>query len=119
MNDSRSITAPALRCLEKATKALSTAEEHRTGTMEALEIVWRACDVMGNVVANPDASSPGAVAPPSNPTIMPLTQESLMAYVDVIRISRSLSKQIEDREWTLERLTRLMTILKGVFRCCV
>ena len=78
-NDNRSITAPALRCLEKAIKALSTAEDLKTRAMEALEIAWRACDVMGNLVADWDASFPAAKSPsPAVSVIKPFTQESLM-----------------------------------------
>ncbi|PIL34637.1 hypothetical protein GSI_03416 [Ganoderma sinense ZZ0214-1] len=114
-NDNRSITAPALRCLEKAIKALSIATELKPRTMEALEIAWHACDAMGNVVADPDPSSPGAKSPTAAiSTTKPLTQESLVAFVDVIRCTRSMGRQLEDLEWTLERLTRLMTVLKGV-----
>ncbi|KAI1793675.1 hypothetical protein LXA43DRAFT_971708 [Ganoderma leucocontextum] len=114
-NDNRSITAPALRCLEKAIKALSTATELKPRTMEALEIAWHACDAMGNVVADPDPSSPGAKSSTATmSTIKPLTQESLVAYVDVIRCTRSMGRQLEGHEWSLERLTRLMTVLKGV-----
>ena len=113
-DDNRSITAPALRCLEKAIKALSIATELKPRTMEALEIAWQACDAMGNVVAEPDPSSPGAKSPTTAiSTVKPLTQESLVAYVDVIRCTRSTGRQVKDEEWALERLTRLMTILKG------
>ncbi|KAI0773083.1 hypothetical protein BD413DRAFT_603507 [Trametes elegans] len=111
LHDNRSITAPALRCLEKAIRACSASEELKSRTMEALEIVWHACDEMGGVVSEHGPSSPTAA---STSKIKPLTQESLMAYVDVIRCTRSVGRQLEDREWSLERLTRLMTILKGV-----
>ncbi|KAI0354523.1 hypothetical protein OH77DRAFT_1548844 [Trametes cingulata] len=115
LHDNRTITAPALRCLEKAIKSCSAAEELKTRTMEALEIVWRACDDMGGIVLEQGPSSPsGKPSVADNSDVKPLTQESLMAYVDVIRCTRSVGRQLEDREWPLERLTRLMTILKGV-----
>ncbi|TBU23332.1 hypothetical protein BD311DRAFT_674190 [Dichomitus squalens] len=115
MNDNRSITAPALRCMEKAIKALSTAEDLKPRAMEALDVAWRACDVMGNVVADWNASSPAAKSESSAMSMTkPLTQESLMAYVDVIRCTRSMGRGLEDCEWPLERLSRFMTILKGV-----
>ncbi|KAI0668157.1 hypothetical protein C8Q78DRAFT_980256 [Trametes maxima] len=115
LHDNRSITAPALRCLEKAIRSCSAAEELKARTMEALEIAWRACDEMGGAVVEQDPSSPVGKAPvASNSDVKPLTQESLMAYVDVIRCTRSAGRQLEDREWPLDRLTRLMTILKGV-----
>lgn len=116
-NDNRSITAPALRCLEKAVKALSAITELKPRTMEALEIAWCACDAMGNVVAE-NPSSPGAKSPTAVTMIKPLTQESLVAYVDVIRSTRSMGRQLDEHEWPLERLTRLMTVLKGSLRLC-
>ncbi|KAI0700224.1 hypothetical protein C8T65DRAFT_790748 [Cerioporus squamosus] len=115
LHDNRTITAPALRCLEKAIKACSVSEDLKTRTMEALEIAWRACDEMGATVADREASSPGVKSPTlTGEGVQPFTQESLMAYVDVIRCTRGVARQLEDREWPLERLTRLMTILKGV-----
>ncbi|KAH9940033.1 uncharacterized protein BXZ73DRAFT_43028 [Epithele typhae] len=118
VRDSRTITAPALRCLEKAIKACSAADDLKDRTQEALEIAWRACDAMGSAVAEADETTPHAKDASSGSLAalmsQPLTQESLMAYVDVIRCTRSVGRQLEDREWPLERLTRLMTILKGV-----
>ena len=114
LHDNRSITAPALRCLEKAIKSFSAAEQLKARTMEALEIAWRACDTMGGAVLEQGQSSPGTTVPGSNNTdVKPLTQESLMAYVDVIRCTRSVGRELRDSEWPLERLTRLMVILKG------
>ena len=114
LHDNRTITATALRCLEKAIKACSVGEDLKTRTMEALEIAWRACDEMGATVAEREPSSPGAKSPTlSGSAVKPLTQEALMAYVDVVRCTRSVARHLEDHEWQLERLTRLMTILKG------
>ncbi|OJT09170.1 Protein MON2 -like protein [Trametes pubescens] len=115
LHDNRTITAPALRCLEKAIKSCSAAEELKARTAEALEIAWLACDEMGGVMLEQGPSSPaGKALVADNSDVKPLTQESLMAYVDVVRCTRSIGRQLEDREWSLERLTRLMTILKGV-----
>ena len=114
LHDNRTITAPALRCLEKAIKACSASEELKERTMEALEIAWRACDAMGRSVAEVEEPSSPVTATTASAG-QPLTQESLMAYVDVIRCTRSVGRQLEDREWPLERLTRLMTILKGTW----
>ncbi|KAH9847754.1 hypothetical protein C2E23DRAFT_740985 [Lenzites betulinus] len=115
LHDNRTITAPALRCLEKAIRSCSATEQLKVRTGEALEIAWRACDEMGGVVLEQGPSSPsGKTSGTGDPDVKPLTQESLMAYVDMIRCTRSVGRQLEDREWTLERLTRLMTILKGV-----
>ncbi|KAF9230041.1 hypothetical protein BU15DRAFT_69535, partial [Melanogaster broomeanus] len=40
-------------------------------------------------------------------------QDSLVAFIDVIRTTRNISRQQVNAEWPLERLTRLMEILKG------
>ncbi|TFY62206.1 hypothetical protein EVJ58_g4016 [Rhodofomes roseus] len=108
-NDSRLVTATALRCLDKSINALATGEGDLAGkTKEALATVWRACDEMGALVATRDASQQAKLH--SNP----FTQESLMAFVDVIRSTRSVGRNVERHEWSLERLERLMSILKGV-----
>ncbi|KAI0824392.1 hypothetical protein BC628DRAFT_1379334 [Trametes gibbosa] len=115
LHDNRIITAPALRCLEKAIRSCSATDQLKVRTGEALEIAWRACDEMGGVVLEQGPPSPsGKTSAAGSQDVKPLTQESLMAYVDVIRCTRSVGRQLEDREWTLERLTRLMTTLKGV-----
>ncbi|CDO76858.1 hypothetical protein BN946_scf185033.g55 [Trametes cinnabarina] len=115
LHDNRSITAPALRCFEKAIKSFSASEDLKGRSMEALEIVWRACDEMGGVLLEKAPSSVAVhITLATNSDIKPLTQESLMAYVDVIRCTRSVGRQLDNHEWPLERLTRLMTILKGV-----
>ena len=108
LNDNRSISAPALRCLDKAVKALAAAdEETRPQASEALEVVWSACDRMGDAVVKQPAAPEGG-APPK-----PFTQESLMTFVDVIRSTRAAYKEFEQHEWSLERITRLMSVLKG------
>lgn len=44
----------------------------------------------------------------------PFTQSSLVALVELLRSVRALSKSADNAEWPLERLTRLMVILKGI-----
>ncbi|KZT66278.1 hypothetical protein DAEQUDRAFT_470892 [Daedalea quercina L-15889] len=108
-NDSRFVTATALRCLDKSINALATSEGELAGkTKEALATVWRACDEMGAMV-----TARGAGQQSANQT-KPFTQESLMAFVDVIRSTRSVARNVERHEWPLEQLERLMSILKGV-----
>lgn len=105
-NDSRFVTATALRCLDKSINALATGEDELVGkTKEALSTVWRACDEMGTLVTTRDASTTRA---------KPFTQESLMAFVDVIRSTRSVGRSVERHEWPLEQLERLMSIMKGL-----
>ncbi|OBZ73105.1 Protein MON2 [Grifola frondosa] len=94
LHDNRTISATALRCMDKAVQACSTARRHP-----------RAAD---------NGSTGNGMAIESGSPIKPFTQESLMAYVDVIRSMRTVSRKFRHEEWSLERLTRLMSILKGV-----
>ncbi|EKM50999.1 uncharacterized protein PHACADRAFT_128641 [Phanerochaete carnosa HHB-10118-sp] len=105
LNDNRAISAPALRCLDKAVKALASASgDLRARASDALEVVWQACDRMGEAVVRKD----------SELLAKPFTQESLMTFVEVIRSTRNAYKEFEKKEWTLERITRLVVVLKGV-----
>lgn len=109
--DSRSISAPALRCLDKAVRALSAAEDTlKDRATESLEVVWAACDRMGEEVLQQKS---GRFAADGAVSVKPFTQESLVAFVDVIRSTRSASKKFEGHEWSLDRLARLMAVLKG------
>ena len=102
--DNRVITPHVLRCLERGVKASAFAEGVlKMRVMESLERVWQAVDSLGNSTLDDHATR-------QNP---PLTQEALIAYVDVIQCVRSTSKGIDGKEWDLPRLTRLMAILKG------
>ncbi|KAF9267021.1 hypothetical protein L218DRAFT_955496 [Marasmius fiardii PR-910] len=119
--DNRPISTPALRCLERVVKAASTSssiKESREPTTYAWRRVWESLDVIGGFILK--KSGPGSCTPTNadtEPQIglpKPFTQESLVAFVDVIQCTRALSRQLEGQEWPLERLTRLMAILKGV-----
>jgi hypothetical protein len=120
IQDNRTISAPALQCLEKAVKASASAElELKPKVIEAKERVWQACDQIGGAVLQRQA-----IQPPLSPTGIssiqkPFTQESLVAYVDVIRSTRNVSRTLEGCEWQLDRLTRLMAILKGKIHVAV
>ncbi|KAH9934248.1 uncharacterized protein B0H18DRAFT_1082813 [Fomitopsis serialis] len=108
-NDNRMVTATALRCLDKSINALATGEGELVGkTKDALATVWHACDDMGAMIAT------GGSGQQTRLHSNPFTQESLMAFVDVIRSTRSVGRNVERHEWSLERLERLMSILKGV-----
>jgi hypothetical protein len=103
--DHRTISAPALRCLEKAIKTSAAAGPDLNDRIgEAWQRVWSACDHIGDAVLQkaPTTSSP-----------RPFTQESLVAFVDVIRSTRTISRRIDGAEWKMERLARLMAILRG------
>ena len=108
LNDHRAITTPALRCLEKGLRAFSSADaELKERVVESCELVWESCDTMGKELTEV----------PGTPTLekphISFTQDSLVAYVGILRDTRALTRSLEEGEWPLERLTRLMTILKG------
>lgn len=108
--DNRSVSPPALRCLEKGIKAFSAAEGVlRVRVMESLDRVWEAMDMLSSS-ATKRYNSPVDL---ENSPHQPFTQEGLVAYVDVIQSTRKTSRVMDGKEWDLKRLTRLMTILKG------
>ncbi|KZT30047.1 hypothetical protein NEOLEDRAFT_1153423 [Neolentinus lepideus HHB14362 ss-1] len=107
--DHRTISAPALWCLEKAVKASGDAEaELKPKVSEAWNRVWQACDEIGNAVLRRGGSQLAESG------LKPFTQESLVAFVDVIRSTRAVSRSLDAIEWPLDRLSRLTAILKGV-----
>lgn len=112
--DRRNLSPPALLCLGKVVKALSGADASlHVKVSEAWECVWKACSDMGSMVLQGGRSQ---ISPGTN-TTQPhraFTQESLVALVDVIRNTRSISLTQTKKEWPLQRLNRLMEILKGV-----
>jgi hypothetical protein len=112
--EDRSISAPALRCLEKAVRASSGAgPDLKPNVIEAWERVWRACDRIGGaILQRATLQSP---ASDINGGHKPFTQESLVAFVDVVRYTRNLSRTVNSEEWELKRLNRLMEIFKGSY----
>jgi len=109
--DHRSISPPALRCLEKGIKAAASAEGVlKVRVSESLERAWQAIDTLGSSATKRYQSREDF----ENSPFQPFTQEGLVAYVDVIQSIRSTSRGIDGKEWDLARLTRLMTILKGI-----
>lgn len=133
--DSRPISTTALRCLERALESLMasvTTSKYVDIVNQACEVAWSACVEMGDKVAKhkPSTSahsrsqsiSSGITERPP-PTIPPFTQDSLLAFVDVIKKTREVSKasavhkspgSTTDGEWSLKRLETLVTILKAV-----
>ncbi|KAG1719544.1 uncharacterized protein EDB91DRAFT_1240566 [Suillus paluster] len=112
--DRRNLSPPALLCLGKVVKALSSAEASlQVKVSEAWECVWKACSDMGSMVLQGGKSQ---FSPSTNTTQLyrAFTQESLVALVDVIRSTRLISLSQTKEEWPLQRLNRLMEILKGV-----
>ncbi|KAH7925996.1 hypothetical protein BV22DRAFT_1111998 [Leucogyrophana mollusca] len=112
--DRRILSPPALLCLEKAVKALSAAEPNlKPKVSEAWECAWQACNEIGGVVLQGGKAhfSPRTDAAQLHRAF---TQESLVALIDVLRSTRGISRTHADVEWPLDRLARLMEILKGV-----
>ncbi|KAJ7123851.1 hypothetical protein C8R43DRAFT_1098976 [Mycena crocata] len=111
--DNRFISPPALRCLEKAVKASAGASpDVKPKVTEIWERVWKMTENVGDAILRRGNAGP-QLAVTESPH-KPFTQESLVAFLDVIRCTRSVSRSLEGSEWPLERLTRLMAILKGV-----
>ena len=112
--DSRAVSAPALRCLERALKAAATtavpsdAAALRSSLVDIWEKTWVKCEEMGVVVVRRASVVAQHVDAPT-----PFTQESLVVFVDVIKCVRSISRTLDGAEWPLQRVSTLMTILKG------
>ena len=83
------VCSATLRCMEKALLKLEGADH--------LERAWRCIDEVGEAVVSRSTE---------------FTQENIVALVDAIRALRTVNKS---GEWDLERLRRLMAILKGKF----
>ena len=111
--DNRCVSAPALRCLERGLKAASLAEGGvlKVRVVDMLERVWKAIDTLGSSATRKFSSKEDLDASPHRP----FTQESLVAFVDVVQSARKTGKAVDGgKEWSLERLTRMMQILKGM-----
>ncbi|KAG5638067.1 hypothetical protein H0H81_002035 [Sphagnurus paluster] len=108
--DSRVVSAPALWCLEKAVK-VSPSLDLPPIVSEVLERAWKAIDILGSSILKRS----GTQTPTSSDDVphRPFTQESLVAFLDVIQSTRKASRSVEGHEWSLDRLARLMAILKG------
>lgn len=108
--DNRNVSAPALRSLEKGVNAFTGVEGLlRVRISESLERVWKGVDLIGTAVTRRNTAQEDV----ENSPHQPFTQESLMAYVDVIQCTRKTSRSADGKEWDLARLTRLVEILKG------
>jgi hypothetical protein len=108
LNDESLVSTAALRCLEKALQASGKADNSvLDNTSLTWERAWGSSDEIGMVIVRrvspvPLLSRTGSPAP--------FSQDFLVAFVDVLRTTYELS----GFKWELERLRRLLTILKGV-----
>ena len=73
--------------------------------------VWTAIDELGDAVLR-RVGTPTTMSPDFF-FYTPFTQESLVAFVDMIQSARKAARSLDNNEWPLERLSRLMAILKG------
>ncbi|GJJ14425.1 hypothetical protein Clacol_008689 [Clathrus columnatus] len=136
--DSRSISTAALRCLERALESLmpsATDSTHVDVVDQACEKTWSACVEMGDRVTkhtSPTSAHSRSQSISSDSTekiqlrsIPPFSQDSLLAFLDVIKKTREVSKsavvpkstggsKTTDGEWALTRLETLVSILKTV-----
>ncbi|KAJ7242359.1 hypothetical protein B0H12DRAFT_1132442 [Mycena haematopus] len=101
--DNRLISPPALRSLEKAVKASSGAStDVKSKITEIWERVWKMVDRVGDAIVRRGNSTAHNTTVSESPH-KSFTQEAW-----------STSRALNGAEWPLERLTRLMVILKGV-----
>ncbi|EIN06524.1 hypothetical protein PUNSTDRAFT_90162 [Punctularia strigosozonata HHB-11173 SS5] len=115
LSESRKISPHALRCLEKVIKSATVVEPTLD---DAISVVWtrtwEACSEIGGSISRKDAVSPSVVSHGGSPPGEPFTQESLVALVDVLSVTRAISRTSDKSEWPLDRLRALMAILKDV-----
>lgn len=113
--DNRSISPPALRCLEKAIKASSkaTGDDRTTVLAEVWRRSWTTIDHIGDGILKRSTPQTPLKSTSDSVPYNVFTQESLGAFVDVIQSTRTLSRSVEGIEWPLEQLRRLMIILRG------
>ncbi|TDL18222.1 hypothetical protein BD410DRAFT_900985 [Rickenella mellea] len=113
--DRPAVSTAALRCLEKGLRSSSTASADLADKVSVLwQRSWRACDDMGGAVLRRASAQAPETDSDDNGNFLPFDQESLLALVDVVQCTRSVSRAGKEGDWPLDRLTRLMVILKGV-----
>jgi len=120
LHDHPVVSAPALRSLEKGIKAVMVKEEEEEEEVkkkvlkvekvqEMLRRTWEAVVVIGDcIITNQPASVVVVVSGRA------FTQESLVAFVDLIQSTRRASRGLMGMEWGLEQLTQLAAIVKGL-----
>jgi len=116
LHDHPIVSAPALRSLEKGIKAVMVKEEEEDEVkvenvekvQEMLRRTWEAVVVIGDCIIT---NQPASVVVVSGRAF---TQESLVAFVDLIQNTRRASRRLMGMEWGLEQLTQLAAIVKGL-----
>jgi hypothetical protein len=107
--DSRPVGTSALQCLDVALQAARaiTEPELRNRCVHITEKAWECFDTVGDSVEHSAPSSPGTT---EEPIVQPYSQACLIALIDVLR---SIHRINDGRDWSFDRLTRMMVILKG------
>jgi len=123
LHDHSVVSAPALRSLEKGIKAVMVKEEEEVKeeedevkkkvgkvekVQEMLRRTWEAVVLIGDCII---ANQPASVVVVSGRAF---TQETLVAFVDLIQSTRRASRGLMGTEWRLEQLTQLAAIVKGL-----
>ncbi|KAF4587994.1 hypothetical protein EYR38_009955 [Pleurotus pulmonarius] len=126
--DNRIVSSPSLRCLEKAIKAAGLAAGSGGGggdealserVVDMCERAWKAFDEIGEAILQKKNEVPAKSSSPITLTIpvratKSFSQESFVSLLEVVQRVREVERGIQAKEWELERLARLMVILKGV-----
>ena len=102
----------AMSCLEKAVKVADQAsvdEDVKEKVSNMWKRAWKAADEIAASMLRGNR----AEVTDSDPITIAFDQENLLAFVDMIKSVRSLSRRVEGSEWPLERVARLVIILKG------
>lgn len=120
--DNRPVSAPALKSLEKSIKAVSTVEGEvqKAKTPEILQRVWKVIDALGDAVVKRKFDGLGASPTVASTTLgadssKVFTQESLVAFVEMIQSARGAGRSLSGSDWEMDKLVRLVAILKGTF----
>jgi hypothetical protein len=106
IHDTKSIGTVALRSVEKALKAFKEpAGVNKLIAERSCERVWETWEKVGHTISHSgDRISPSLY----------YSQESLVAFVDVVKVLRVLSRAVRNQEWPLERLQSLTSTLKTI-----
>lgn len=102
--DDVTVAIPALRCLEKAVRvSLNAKDTKHTRVVSVGERTWGAIEKIGDVIVARKGSGP-------------FSQESLVAFLNVVQSTRAMQFALFGTEWELVRLRKLLEILKGAVR---
>jgi hypothetical protein len=106
--DPRNVSTLALNSFEGTLSASREAGQNRSESVQvAWERSWVAVDAIGTAVAD---QQPGATGASGSPSPTAFTQDSLLAFTNVMQMLHILY----GHSWGLQRMQRLLQILKGI-----